>query len=286
MSETCLLEKCYVGKCFSSYGELLQGCLSHDEHFLVTIPIKTYAYAQFVFDDSCEGIQVFPSSKTKSALFLSKLNEAFHLNLSGRVTLNSEIPMGKGLSSSTADLIACQRAIEAFLDRSFPNENINTILREIEPSDGLLYPCSVVYNHRLCRFIKGLGLIPPSVIISIDCGGTLDTVTYNAQERLFSGEDKAIYAQLLDEITIAFQQQDLRKIGEIATKSAILNQKFNFKPELDRMIALANEFGAYGVINTHSGTCLGLLFDPKNPLIDDAIAHLKSYREIAIYHTL
>lgn len=132
------LETPFTGRCSSSYGELLQGVLPNGQHFLVTIPINIFSEVVFV-EDALSKLQVLPSSKSKTGLFLEKLIQEFDLHLSGIVTVSSEIPVGKGLSSSTSDIIAALRAVESFVGYEFSKERIQKILREIEPSDGLLY---------------------------------------------------------------------------------------------------------------------------------------------------
>lgn len=278
----------YQGQCSSSYGELLQGMLPGRQHFLVTIPINIHSFATFS-EANEPGIKVFPPSKKKTELFLNKVNDAFNLNLSGTVTIHSEIPEGKGLSSSTADLVAGLRAVENFLDIEFPKDLAGQILSTVEPSDGLLYSGSVAYDHRKCSLIKTMGNLPKLSIISIDEGGMIDTMCYNCRDKRFSETDQALYAQLFDEISDAFIRQDLEKIGKIATQSALLNQRFNLKPDLDETIKIAEHIGAYGVINTHSGTCLGILIDPARCDISEAVnltRKLFPRKSITTYNTL
>jgi uncharacterized protein involved in propanediol utilization len=275
-----------IGTCSSSYGELLQGVLAGDEHFLVTLPINISSKATFI-PDSISGIRVHPSSKIKTQFFVEKLNEAYGLNLSGTMTMQNEIPEGKGLSSSTADLVAALRAIENYLDILLPRNEIDAIFRSIEPSDGLLYPHSVVYKHRQCTLLRPLGHLPSLTIVSIDQGGTLDTVSYNKRPRVYTEHDHKTYASLLEKMTFAFEIDDLHTIGSIATESALLNQRFNFKPHLDGMLRVARQVKAYGVINTHSGTCLGLLIDPSlTHMATEELLKIFCEDNLAIYQTI
>lgn len=278
----------FTGRCPSSFGELLQGMLPSGEHFLVTIPIDLFSVAIFTPHEE-DQIQVIPSFKTKTALFLNKLRTSLGYRFSGMVKLMSDIPIGKGLSSSTADLIAALRAIENYLGIIFPHEEINQILSEIEPSDGLHYCGSVAYNHRRCVLLRQMGSLPPLQILSIDEGGVLDTVSYNKKEKRFSKALQREYALLLEHLHQAFSIADIRKIGEIATISAQYNQHHNFKPHLNKVLAIARQTGCYGVINTHSGTCLGLLMKPLDPCLEKATALIKEQFNTAtlqLYRTL
>lgn len=288
MTTSAIAQSQSTGICPSSFGELLQGVLADDEHFLVTVPINISSEAIFI-QDSIPGIRVFPPSKTKTQIFVNKLNDLYSLNLSGTITIKSQIPEGKGLSSSTADLVASLYAIENFLNLSFAKAEIDALFHSIEPSDGLLHPHSVVYNHRRCSFLRHVGHLPTLTILSIDQGGALDTVSYNKRPRIYSEQDYKTYAHLLEELVYAFEIKDLTVIGSITTESALLNQKFNFKSHLDPMIRIAKQTEAYGVINTHSGTCLGLLIDSEPSLVSNATNELLKifHREnFSVYQTV
>src|SRR6266704_6865331 len=95
-------EKVGTGMAFGTFGELLQGRLS-EEHgdFLVTLPISRYSYAIFVADPTCQDVTVFPPEKQKSKMLACLLLEHSALPYGGRLILQSELPVGKGLASSS-----------------------------------------------------------------------------------------------------------------------------------------------------------------------------------------
>lgn len=283
-----IAETTHTGRCFASFGELLQGILPSEEHFLVTLPVNVESCVSF-FSDYSSDITVYPPSKKKTLEFIKKVKTEFSLDLVGSFVIESDIPEGKGLSGSTADMIAALRAIESYYDCTFKKSIIDSILRSIEPSDGLLYEGSVLYYHRKCQFIRALGKLPKMAVLSVDFGGMIDTLTYNKTEKIVPFFIKQEYESLLGELSEAFLNQDLVRIGEVATRSALLNQKFNFKKELDAIIKFSSEIGALGVINTHSGTCLGLLIDSST---EDPAVFIPKLRDlfpletISLYHTM
>ncbi|MBM3198825.1 MAG: hypothetical protein FJZ58_06185 [Chlamydiae bacterium] len=87
------------------------------------------------------------------------------------------------------------------------------------------------------------------------------------EQVVFTGSCGASYGELLqgvlpnNEYFLATQRMDLSAIGAIATESALLHQLYNCKQGLYRCIELAHVYEAFGIINTHSGTCLGFLLD-------------------------
>jgi len=278
----------FSGQCCASFGEIIQGVLPNDEHFLVTLPIATFTAAHF-FPGLSSKIKVFPTSKTKVRKFLEKLRQTFERDFSGTFIIKSEIPEGKGLSSSTADMISALRSVENYYGESFDTCKIGPILESIEPSDGLLYEGSIIYYHRKCTFVKHLGKLPKLLVLCVDFGGTIDTVIYNKCEKTRSPALKKEYEELLSKLTRAFEENDLETIGKIATQSARLNQPFNYKKDLEAFIDIAEKVGAFGTVNTHSGTCLGLLTDPSGEHLGDTIKILENTfpkKKLHIYCTI
>lgn len=58
----------------------------------------------------------------------------------------------------------------------------------------------------------------------------------------------------------ACQTKDLSKLGDLATTSALVNDRRLPKPYLQELIALASQCRALGVNVAHSGTVIGILF--------------------------
>ncbi|BCH04390.1 hypothetical protein MesoLj131b_63890 [Mesorhizobium sp. 131-2-5] len=134
-------------------------------------------------------------------------------------------------------------------------------MAEIEPSDGVMYPGIVAYQHRSCRLISFLGQMPPLAVVGIDEGGIVETVAYDQRRGEISARQKAQYQELLEQARIAIPQGDIASIGKIATASALLHQERVPKEHLNSMLKVSEEVGALGVIVAHSGTVIGILLD-------------------------
>ena len=61
----------------------------------------------------------------------------------------------------------------------------------------------------------------------------------------------------------AIQDQDSSLVGQVATASAHINQQFLPKPHFNKFQAVVEQVGAVGFQVAHSGTIVGILFDPK-----------------------
>jgi len=250
-----------IGVANGTFGELLQGALRNDDdHFLVTLPIQKFSTARFTPNAYTTRLTVTPAHKTKSLKLVRKLLSHYGHSIGGHLAIESELPEGKGLASSSADLVASVRALEATLGHAIPTELLLAVLRTIEPTDGVMYHEFVTFFHRKVELGRRLGFPSRLKVVAIDAGGQVDTLEYNKRNYLFSDEECAEYAELLGSIESAIRLNDLEGLGRITTRSAILNQKRNPNHYLDRMVAIGQQTQALGVVVAHSGSCLGLLF--------------------------
>jgi uncharacterized protein involved in propanediol utilization len=265
-----------VGVACGTFGELLQGALPETtglDDFLVTFPIARWTRAWFRFEPDA-SLRVFPSHKVKSRRLAEMLLAQHRRSGGGTLIIDSDLPVGKGLASSSADLVATARAVGPVLGLETSPRAIESWLRPIEPTDGVMYPGVVVFEHRKVRAASELGVLPPLTVVAIDEGGQIDTVTFNRRPRRYSSAQRREYASLLDELTKAVRTGDLAALGALTTRSAILNQRLQPKRHLDAMLAISSAASALGVVCAHSGTMLGIL------LSDDAPGHADRLREV------
>jgi L-threonine kinase len=243
-----------AGRAFGTFGELLQGTLPDGVDFLVTMPIDRYATAWFRLDPT-GPLLVFPSHKSKSlTLARSMLGGA-----GGTLVVDGDLPVGKGLASSSADLVATARAVGGALGLSTDPSAVEDWLRPIEPTDGVMYAGVVAFEHRRVRLRRFLGVLPPLTVVAVDEGGQVDTVAFNMTPKPYTDADRREYAHLLETMSEAIRTNDLPTIGRVATRSAVLNQRLAPKRNLDAMIRIARDSGALGIVCAHSGTMTGVL---------------------------
>ena len=250
-----------IGAANGSFGELLQGSLETDDHhFLVTLPVNIFSRAVFTPDgDSC-GVSVTPAHKYKSRELILRLIDQYGFKTGGNLYITSELPEGKGMASSSADLVATARSFESALGCTIPTDVLLALLRKIEPTDGVMYSEFVTFFHRRVKLRRRLGAPSRLKILGLDEGGRIDTVEYNLRNGHFTKEECSEYMQLLQTIEAAVPANDLALLGRVATRSAILNQRRNPKRHLEEMIAIGCDNDALGVVVAHSGPCLGVLF--------------------------
>ncbi|MGB8953799.1 MAG: hypothetical protein WCC10_00370 [Tumebacillaceae bacterium] len=278
------------GSSFGTFGELLQGVGTNDQDFLVTFPITRFATAYFTSEPNQSGIKVSPSKKQKSGRLAEKILAYYGLPTGGILELESNIPIGKGLASSSADLVATARAIDDCFQLGMSEETVKMFLRQIEPTDGVMYPGVVSFYHRQVQLREFLGQLPALTVVSIDEGGEVDTVEFNKIPKPFTLAEKQEYDRLLQQMSQAIRERDSAMIGQIATRSASLNQKLREKQFFHPVLAICQEIGALGVVITHSGTCVGILLGQDHPQyhqqVRDAYDSLRLLvDDVSIYHS-
>ena len=254
------------GDAAATFGELLQGREpGADNDFLVTLPITIRSRATFWGFHESPQLYVFPACKVKSWLAARLFLERHGIRVGGILRVVSGVAEGKGLASSSADVVASLRALADACAIAMSTDELLDIVRQIEPTDGVMYEEAVAFFHRRVELRHVIGALPRLCILAVDEGGMIDTISYNRQVFDFSPDEMEKYAELLQEITSAIRERDVRKIGRLATASTRLHQRRNYKHSLEKIESIMRHHGADGIVNCHSGTFIGLCFDMSAP---------------------
>ncbi|MER5647614.1 hypothetical protein [Streptosporangium sp. NPDC002524] len=253
------------GRAPGTFGELLQGILGPGTDFLVTFPVDLYVEAVFEPDPQLDQVIVSPPHKNKARRLATRILERYGVHTGGWLMLNSALPEGKGMASSTADLVATARAVDSAFRLKLPNRLLKQMMAEIEPSDGVMHPGITAFFHREVRLHRRMGTLPQLTIAGIDDGESVDTVAFNRSRKPIPAHWAVRYGELLDDLTHAVRDHDLAAVGRVASASARLFQTFNAKPHLAAVEEICRDVGGLGTVVGHSGTCLGILLARHDP---------------------
>jgi uncharacterized protein involved in propanediol utilization len=252
-----------IGRCPGTFGELLQGVLPiESREFLVTLPITEGSTAEFTAVHESKGVRVSPPYKEKSRRLAEELIRLYNLEVGGELHIESELYEGKGCASSSADMVATARAIQSAFGIQIPRHSLARIMSAIEPSDGVMYEGIVSFYQREGVVHSRLGSLPSLTIVALDEGGRAETTELCRDRGFNSASRLAEYERLLLDLGGAVKRRHLPSVGNVATRSAVLNQDVLPKEHLELFLDLRARYEALGVVATHSGTCLGLLLDP------------------------
>ncbi|MBI2866986.1 MAG: GHMP kinase [Chloroflexi bacterium] len=246
-------------------GELVQG-QADGLRFHVSCPIELYSVVTVTLTYGTPYIDAPPGKEKAKAAVAATLSYMV-LSCGAMLSIESALPPGKGMASSTADVAGAVWATAQAAGRSLSTAEMARLAVSIEPTNGTLFPGLTLFDHREGKAVDLLGEPPPLAVLALDFGGTVDSVAFNQQDiaaQLAANEPATREALAL--LRDGLRRQDCGLIGRAATMSAQANQVILLKPQLDDVIAFARETGAYGVCAAHSGTVLGLLVSPEQDL--------------------
>ena len=160
--------------CPSSCGEIVQGSID-DRDFLVTCPIALYTEVSVLLSDKTYKLtdehKISETDISKTVKAVEKTLKYFGASdLKAKISITSEIPRGIGLSSSTADITAACLATAEALRKVISADTISNIALSIEPSDGIIYPGAILFNHLHGQWKRTLGSLPEMDVYIIDTG--------------------------------------------------------------------------------------------------------------------
>ena len=239
-----------------SCGELLQGWHA-GEPFLVTCPIARYTTVRA--SATLPGI-VGLGEKARRALQLY-LSEAGIDKLPFGMRLTSELPRGKGMASSSADIAAVLAAASFALGQPLAPEAILRLAVQVEPTDAVFMTGIVCLNQVTGRVQRTYHSLSYPQLTIFDTGGTVDTAACHAAA---VGQEEHPWEPLL-----AALAQDERRMAEAATQSARWNQAILPKDAFEALLQEARACGALGLVAAHSGTVIGVIWPSQ--LAHDAI---------------
>lgn len=249
------------GICPASCGEFVQGILDKEE-YLCSYAIDLYSKA--IVEEKLEDVQRGPY---KSRMAIKSVFKRFGIpvrecrNIS--LQINSDIPVGKGMASSTADIGATIKATLSLINKSLSNEDIAKLAAKIEPTDSIYLDKNSIFNPITGETIKSLGNIENGKVIILEPKKTLSTKRirsipdYNERKIRNKETIKEAFELLEQGIT----KNDLNLIGRAATLSSLANENIHKKYQLNKIIEISNSYGAYGVNIAHSGTVVGIIID-------------------------
>ena len=115
----------------------------------------------------------------KSRKAIEKVFEKFNIPLeeSKNISLNlkSDIPVGKGMASSTADIGATIKATLSILNKNLNDEEISFMASEIEPTDSIILYENSIFNPVNGTVKKYLSSIDNGRVIILEPKGILET---------------------------------------------------------------------------------------------------------------
>ena len=275
----------YYGFCPASCGEFVQGMVDGEE-YLSSYAIDMYSVA--MVEEKLGEVSVGPSKSRKA---IEAVFEKFNLPIKDSknisLSIKSDIPIGKGMASSTADIGATIVATLDLIGKNLTSEEISKLASTIEPTDSTYIETNCIFNPLSGEIVKNLGSIRDCRVAILEPNKILDTmkIRSNPNYKNIKLKNQEIIKESFYLLEEGIKNNDLSSIGKACTLSALANENIDPKEGLKDIINISQNYGAYGVNIAHSGTVIGIIIDNymnDNKLIDILKEHKihKTYNKI------
>lgn len=262
------LPQCGRGRTRGHHGEILQGAFEQPDGTLIrglvshTTPLfKSTA----VFTPGPPGpVLVEPEWKRKALRAAELALHRFGGRCGGKLKISSNMVPRWGLGSSTSDVVSAVRAVAHALGRTVSPEIIARIAVESETAcDSTMFgERAVLFAQRRGIVIEDLGRRLPAVhtlgFNTDPSGWGVDTLQYPPAR--YNWAEIEAFRPLLGLLRHAVRRQDPQALGQVASASARINQRFLPKPRFDEIERITERCGGVGVQVAHSGSIVGILF--------------------------
>jgi L-threonine kinase len=245
----------------------MQGLLPDASGFLVSgLPSRLF-FSEAVLDTDGEATALPPGReaivlppKTQKALDLFMQTFSGGAALAGSVRLYSNTPPGKGLSSSSTDILSVLFVVNDYLQAGCAPEDLYRIAAAIEPTDPCLSDDIVVFRQH-AGIVDSYITLPPMTVLYFDAEPGRQIETLDVQRTWTPGTGK-FYDWLLGRFLRAAKEGDYDTLFDSITYSAEYNQTIVSLARWDDYLQLARATQS-GLMVAHSGTIVGFLTRPQ-----------------------
>lgn len=246
-------------------GELLQGAIRHSgrtHRLLLSLPAPPLRTQAEVIATPGKPLRMEPAWARKAYQAAVALFRWFERPLPEvTVRLKTNIPAGKGCGSSSADMLATLRALLLYAGFTMTEEALARLIVNVEEAtDGSVLSRPALFRHRegvVQEYLAGDYPAMRVMVIDTQPAAAIDTI---ALERArYCDEQLAMFDVLVPKLRRAFLDGDARELGQVATASALVSQRFLPKPHFVALTKLVLGEGGYGMSVSHSGTVVAAL---------------------------
>jgi L-threonine kinase len=240
-------------------GEFAQGILPDGTPFHVTCPInKSATVIAQLRPAAAWSVTGLSPDHRKLELALEYVAEELDLGaVEVVIRHSSDLDIGKGMGSSTADVLSGIRALAAAVGENFDIETEGRLAARVESSDGSMYPGIAAVNHKTCELVEAWEWYPEFVIVMLVPYDSVDTPSISFQGQTQLADEYAVLLAAMDE---AVARRSIADFSAQSSISAELNERFLSNPHARYLIDHLDRFDALGVNVGHTGTVAGLLF--------------------------
>ncbi|CEN83022.1 GHMP family kinase ATP-binding protein [Paraclostridium sordellii] len=249
------------GICPASCGEFVQGMIRDKEY------LSSYAIDKFSKVTLEEKLECINRGPLKTRRAIEEVFKHFGLprkemkNIS--IHIESDIPISKGMASSTADIGATIKATLNLIGKDLNEYDISKLATRIEPTDSIFIRENTIFNPLDASIKKKLGVIDTGKVIILEPNEKLSTRYIRRKDNYqkLKKQNKYIIEYAFKLLEQGIQNEDLNLIGQACNISSVANENIHKKKYLSEIMDISKEYGACGVNIAHSGTVIGILLE-------------------------
>lgn len=273
---------------YAKPGELMQGELPGNRAFLLSNKssgiFKSITTLQLT--STSNPLPLHPKSKAALELFWDGLSAEQKQTDISRLAISqqSNIPVGKGLSSSSADVLGVLSALNQFYKPGYGAEKLYSLAASIEPTDPCLHAEHILLNQRQGEVLKTFCSLPFQLIyFDSDPETVVDTVELSKVVQ-YDQEHHQTFQLLYESIPTALEQKNYTFFYDCICSSAEINNSYLPKKHFHLLqdFALRHHIGLFVA---HSGTYMGLVIAPDRyaELKQEAVSFIHKYWKSRVY---
>jgi len=244
-----------TGYCPGTCGELVQGWADGNP-FHITLPIELGSTTTIRHEISAQPLQIEGNIGEKTRLAIARSAKMVGV-YTGKFhcSIDTELPIGKGMASSTADIASAVRAVCDLAGYAVADEEVVSVATGIESSDGTPISGIVAINQKTGQLHHQLSKLPELHIALLVPEGLIRTCDVKIGQQNAEGQ-----ARLLEDLK-TMTTPSAADLGRLATASAIYNQMDNPNPFFKLVYSDLDQLDAVGIAVGHTGCVVGALFD-------------------------
>ncbi|MCI1945240.1 GHMP family kinase ATP-binding protein [Clostridium luticellarii] len=261
-----------------SFGEIVQGKMENRD-ILLSCPVDVYTEVKLT---ECHN-PVRRANLKKSSNFLFNIlkswgYEKYYKNID--IEINSQIPQGKGLASSTADLCGVYYCLIDMFNRKFNELELVRNCVNIEPTDSIIFKKMTLFDYKNGKYSCTLGDYLSYDVLAFEGYGAVDTVEFNHRDLPELSDVTALIPVLKE----AVEEKNLEKLAYVSTESIIKNQGRLYYEFLDRIIDIKKRTSGLGIMGAHSGNALGIIYKGREEIdFAERISQKLNLKNIKLY---
>ena len=240
-------------------GEFVQ---DHGTHRLVAVPWPSPTTGRARLVPERRGLSLAPEGSWKTRSVCTKLVRAFGMEHVGvHVEVMSSLHTSKGCGTSSVEMRAAAEALAHCLGLELDMRRLARWMTQIEPSDAIASDGRpIAWDYLRGKALSREMRLPVGYYVGgYPLASSLDTDAVDRQRPRYRPREARDIDAAFDQAMEAIRKGDLPLLGEAASLSAELNDRYFPKPELPLLQSLRRDWSCLGYWVAHSGVAFGLM---------------------------